>query len=169
MLGLLLCCDGWIGRNALTDCADQVLLHSLPGHAHRALDGDGIGPAMADDYHPIHTEQSSPAVFAVVQAAAHLLKSGLGQEPAEHGQRPALDFGFDEIEKESDHTLVLKADGEGIERARQVVSGFGRRAWVGRGQLWLSLQGQERNEWQEMLLALLSALQPGQPWRAESA
>ncbi len=68
-----------------------------------------------------------------------------------------------------DHTLVLKADGEGIERARQVVSGFGRRAWVGRGQLWLSLQGQERNEWQEMLLALLSALQPGQPWRAESA
>jgi transcription-repair coupling factor (superfamily II helicase) len=53
--------------------------------------------------------------------------------------------------------LVLKLDAEAQERARAVASHFGRRAWVGRGQMWLALQ-REEGDWQTVLESLLVRL-----------
>jgi transcription-repair coupling factor (superfamily II helicase) len=59
-----------------------------------------------------------------------------------------------------DSSLVLKLNARAQERASRIAARFGRRAWVGRGQMWLAL-GEEDADWREMLVALL--LQLGAP------
>ena len=60
-----------------------------------------------------------------------------------------------------DSSLVLKLNARAQERASRIVAQFGRRAWVGRGQMWLAL-GQEHGDWREMLVTLLVQLaEPG--------
>jgi len=56
--------------------------------------------------------------------------------------------------------LVLKLNAPAQERASRIVTQFGRRAWVGRGQMWLAL-GQGHQDWRGILVALL--LQLGAP------
>ena len=57
----------------------------------------------------------------------------------------------------ADSNLVLKLNQRAQERASAMVSQFGRRAWVGRGQMWLALE-EDQGDWQEVLLALLQRL-----------
>lgn len=57
----------------------------------------------------------------------------------------------------ADNSLVLKLNPRAQERASSMVAQFGRRAWVGRGQMWLAL-AEEQNDWQDLLLALLQRL-----------
>jgi transcription-repair coupling factor (superfamily II helicase) len=59
-----------------------------------------------------------------------------------------------------DSSLVLKLNARAQERASRIAAQFGRRAWVGRGQMWLAL-GEEDADWRQMLVALL--LQLGAP------
>jgi transcription-repair coupling factor (superfamily II helicase) len=59
-----------------------------------------------------------------------------------------------------DSSLVLKLNARAQERASRIAAHFGRRAWVGRGQMWLALS-EEQGGWREMLVALL--LQLGAP------
>ena len=66
---------------------------------------------------------------------------------------------------QEDSTLVLKLDARALERARKVTAQFGRRAWVGRGQMWLALSHadgpaltKEQDDWRTMLVALLLRL-----------
>jgi len=59
-----------------------------------------------------------------------------------------------------DSSLVLKLNARAQERASRIAAQFGRRAWVGRGQMWLAL-GEEDADWRQMLVALL--LQLGTP------
>ena len=59
-----------------------------------------------------------------------------------------------------DSSLVLKLNARAQERASKVVAQFGRRAWVGRGQMWLAL-AQEHGDWRDLLVALLLRL--GEP------
>jgi transcription-repair coupling factor (superfamily II helicase) len=56
-----------------------------------------------------------------------------------------------------DHNLVLKLDAEAQERARAIASHFGRRAWVGRGQMWLAMRPEE-GDWRMVLESLLVRL-----------
>jgi len=56
-----------------------------------------------------------------------------------------------------DNNLVLKLGARALERAREVAAHFGRRAWVGRGQMWLALT-EEQGDWRTMLVALLVRL-----------
>jgi len=65
-----------------------------------------------------------------------------------------------------DSNLVLKLSAPAQERASRIVGQFGRRAWVGRGQMWLAL-GAEQGAWRDMLVALLLRLgAPGDGQRA---
>jgi transcription-repair coupling factor (superfamily II helicase) len=59
-----------------------------------------------------------------------------------------------------DHNLVLKLDAEAQERARAIVSHFGRRAWVGRGQMWLAMRPED-GDWRMVLESLLVRLGGG--------
>ncbi len=56
-----------------------------------------------------------------------------------------------------DNSLVLKLDAEAQRRAQTIVSHFGRRAWVGRGQMWLALKEAEE-DWRTALETLLVRL-----------
>jgi transcription-repair coupling factor (superfamily II helicase) len=56
-----------------------------------------------------------------------------------------------------DGNLVLKLSAPAQERASRIVAQFGRRAWVGRGQMWLAL-GAEQGAWRDMLISLLLQL-----------
>jgi transcription-repair coupling factor (superfamily II helicase) len=56
-----------------------------------------------------------------------------------------------------DSSLVLKLNARAQERAARIAEQFGRRAWVGRGQMWLALSGQDAN-WRDMLVTLLLQL-----------
>jgi transcription-repair coupling factor (superfamily II helicase) len=56
-----------------------------------------------------------------------------------------------------DHNLVLKLGGRAQDRAREIVTHFGRRAWVGRGQMWLALQ-EDQADWRTVLVTLLVRL-----------
>jgi len=55
------------------------------------------------------------------------------------------------------HNLVLKLDAEAQERAHSIASHFGRRAWVGRGQMWLAMRPED-GDWRMVLEALLVRL-----------
>jgi len=57
----------------------------------------------------------------------------------------------------ADSSLVLKLNQRAQERASSMVAQFGRRAWVGRGQMWLAL-AEDQSDWQDLLLALLQRL-----------
>jgi transcription-repair coupling factor (superfamily II helicase) len=57
----------------------------------------------------------------------------------------------------ADNNLVLKLNAQAQGRASAMASQFGRRAWVGRGQMWLAL-AEGQGDWQEILLALLQRL-----------
>lgn len=56
-----------------------------------------------------------------------------------------------------DNNLVLKLKAHAQERARETVAHFGRRAWVGWGQMWLALS-KERGDWRTVLVTLLLRL-----------
>jgi transcription-repair coupling factor (superfamily II helicase) len=56
-----------------------------------------------------------------------------------------------------DHNLVLKLDTEAQKRAKAIASHFGRRAWVGRGQMWLAMKAAE-GDWRAVLESLLVRL-----------
>jgi len=56
-----------------------------------------------------------------------------------------------------DNNLVLKLKARAQERARETVAHFGRRAWVGRGQMWLALS-KEQGDWRTVLVTLLLRL-----------
>ncbi len=56
-----------------------------------------------------------------------------------------------------DHNLVLKLDAKAQDRARSIVSHFGRRAWVGRGQMWLAMRPED-GDWRMVLESLLLRL-----------
>ncbi len=56
-----------------------------------------------------------------------------------------------------DSNLVLRLSAQAEKKAREVVPRFGRRAWVGRGQMWLALQ-EEQGDWRTVLVALLLRL-----------
>jgi transcription-repair coupling factor (superfamily II helicase) len=64
-----------------------------------------------------------------------------------------------------DGSLVLKLNARAQARASSIVAKFGRRAWVGRGQMWLAL-GEGDGDWREMLVALLLQLGAAEPARA---
>ncbi|HOU23149.1 MAG TPA: transcription-repair coupling factor [Anaerolineae bacterium] len=68
----------------------------------------------------------------------------------------------------ADNSLVLKLNQRAQERASAMVARFGRRAWVGRGQMWLAL-AEDQTDWQDLLLALLERLgeAPAQHGRAQ--
>jgi transcription-repair coupling factor (superfamily II helicase) len=55
------------------------------------------------------------------------------------------------------NNLVLKLDAQAQERARAIASHFGRRAWVGRGQMWLAMKPEE-GDWRMVLESLLVRL-----------
>jgi len=55
------------------------------------------------------------------------------------------------------HNLVLKLDADAQEKARSIASHFGRRAWVGRGQMWLAMRPED-GDWRVVLEALLLRL-----------
>jgi transcription-repair coupling factor (superfamily II helicase) len=65
-----------------------------------------------------------------------------------------------------DHNLVLRLRPQAQERAKEIATHFGRRAWVGRGQMWLALK-EEEGDWRTMLVTLLLRL--GNPDNRESA
>lgn len=56
-----------------------------------------------------------------------------------------------------DNSLVLKLSASAQEKAAKVAAQLGRRAWVGRGQMWISLTEKE-SDWRMMLVALLLEL-----------
>jgi transcription-repair coupling factor (superfamily II helicase) len=56
-----------------------------------------------------------------------------------------------------DNNLVLRLSAAAQQKAHRIATHFGRRAWVGRGQMWLALKG-EQGDWRTMLLALLLRL-----------
>jgi hypothetical protein len=56
-----------------------------------------------------------------------------------------------------DSSLVLKLNARAQQRASTIAAWYGRRAWVGRGQMWLALRGQDAN-WRDLLVALLLQL-----------
>jgi transcription-repair coupling factor (superfamily II helicase) len=56
-----------------------------------------------------------------------------------------------------DHNLVLKLRPHAQESAKEIAAHFGRRAWVGRGQMWLALK-EEPIDWRTMLVTLLLRL-----------
>ncbi len=56
-----------------------------------------------------------------------------------------------------DNNLVLKLGMQGQQTAREIVTHFGRRAWVGRGQMWLALTEDQR-DWRTLLVTLLVRL-----------
>jgi transcription-repair coupling factor (superfamily II helicase) len=56
-----------------------------------------------------------------------------------------------------DSSLVLRLSARAQEKAGKIVTQFGRRAWVGRGQMWLSLRRPEE-DWRDVLVALLLRL-----------
>jgi transcription-repair coupling factor (superfamily II helicase) len=56
-----------------------------------------------------------------------------------------------------DNNLVLKLGAQGQQRAKEIVTHFGRRAWVGRGQMWLALMEDQR-DWRTLLVTLLVRL-----------
>jgi len=55
------------------------------------------------------------------------------------------------------NNLILELGPDVLDGAREVVSLFGKRAWLGRGQMWLALTGEER-DWRTMLVAILVRL-----------
>jgi transcription-repair coupling factor (superfamily II helicase) len=59
-----------------------------------------------------------------------------------------------------DSSLVLKLNARAQEMASRIAAQFGRRAWVGRGQMWLALR-EDLGDWRETLVVLL--LQLGAP------
>ena len=58
-----------------------------------------------------------------------------------------------------DNNLVLRLSARAQERAGKVTPHFGRRAWVGRGQMWLALK-EDQGDWRTVLFALLLRLGP---------
>jgi transcription-repair coupling factor (superfamily II helicase) len=62
-------------------------------------------------------------------------------------------------------SLVLKLNARAQQRASRIAARFGRRAWVGRGQMWFAL-GDEQGDWRDMLVALLLQLGVAEPARA---
>jgi transcription-repair coupling factor (superfamily II helicase) len=54
-------------------------------------------------------------------------------------------------------SLVLKLNARAQGRASKIAARFGRRAWVGRGQMWFALREQD-GDWRAMLVALLLQL-----------
>ncbi len=56
-----------------------------------------------------------------------------------------------------DRTLVLRLSPAAQARAKGIVAHFGRQAWVGRGQMWFSIQD-EQADWRTLLLTLLLRL-----------
>jgi transcription-repair coupling factor (superfamily II helicase) len=56
-----------------------------------------------------------------------------------------------------DNNLVLRLSARAQERAGKVTPHFGRRAWVGRGQMWLALK-EDQGDWRTVLVALLLRL-----------
>jgi transcription-repair coupling factor (superfamily II helicase) len=56
-----------------------------------------------------------------------------------------------------DNNLVLKLRAQAQQRAKEIVTHFGRRAWVGRGQMWLALMEDQR-DWRTLLVTLLVRL-----------
>ncbi len=56
-----------------------------------------------------------------------------------------------------DNNFVLKLGAQGQQRAKEIVTHFGRRAWVGRGQMWLALMEDQR-DWRTLLVTLLVRL-----------
>lgn len=68
----------------------------------------------------------------------------------------ATGAGVQAIGKEGDN-LILKLSENTLDAARMIVSTFGQRAWLGRGQLWLALTEKE-SDWRTMLVAILLRL-----------
>ncbi len=56
-----------------------------------------------------------------------------------------------------DNNLVLKLGAKGQQSAREIATHFGRRAWVGRGQMWLALM-EDQHDWRTLLVTLLVRL-----------
>jgi transcription-repair coupling factor (superfamily II helicase) len=56
-----------------------------------------------------------------------------------------------------DNNLVLRLSARAQERAGKVTPHFGRRAWVGRGQMWLALK-EDQGDWRTVLITLLLRL-----------
>lgn len=67
--------------------------------------------------------------------------------------------GVQAIGREDNH-LVLKLSAPAQERAVTIAAQFGRRAWVGRGQMWVALT-EKKDDWRMMLLTLLLQLSGG--------
>jgi len=56
-----------------------------------------------------------------------------------------------------DNNLILRLSARAQERAGKIAPHFGRRAWVGRGQMWLALK-EDQADWRTVLLTLLLRL-----------
>lgn len=56
-----------------------------------------------------------------------------------------------------DNNLVLRLRPQAQQRAADIVTHFGRRAWVGRGQMWLALK-EDSADWRHLLMTLLLRL-----------
>jgi transcription-repair coupling factor (superfamily II helicase) len=69
----------------------------------------------------------------------------------------AMQAGVQAIARE-DGNLVLRLSPQAQHRAKEIVTHFGQRAWVGRGQMWLALS-KITSDWRTMLTALLLRLQ----------
>jgi transcription-repair coupling factor (superfamily II helicase) len=55
------------------------------------------------------------------------------------------------------NNLILRLSARAQERAGEIAPHFGRRAWVGRGQMWLALK-EEQGDWRTVLVTLLLRL-----------
>jgi transcription-repair coupling factor (superfamily II helicase) len=74
----------------------------------------------------------------------------------------AMRAGVRSIARE-DNNLVLRLSPGAQQRAQAIVTHFGRHAWVGRGQMWLSLS-KTTSDWRTLLTSLLVRLQdPNSP------
>nr|MBC7245443.1 transcription-repair coupling factor [Chloroflexota bacterium] len=61
--------------------------------------------------------------------------------------------GVQAVGREDNH-IVLKLSAPAQERAAKIAAQFGRRVWVGRGQMWVALT-EEESDWRMMLITLL--------------